>query len=184
MKNKRRLILFALLVAVIAGWIGLLWIETLYEIPENYSLIEDGLYMGGDTEKPPPGTHAVLNLCEKEDPYQCDVHVWEPIRDAAPAPNIDWLKKKVDWVEMHHGAGKTTYVHCFQGRSRSGLVVTAYMMQKYGWTRDEAITNLQVKRPQLKPNPAFMELLREWEQKREVSEKNRTSVKWTAPAHE
>ena len=165
MKITRRAILIAVLVAVIAGWLALVWAERLYDEPENYSLIEDGLWMGGDTDKAPPGTYAVLNLCEKDDPYRCEVHIWEPIRDAAPAPNLDWLKKQVDFVAQHHAAGKTVYVHCFAGRSRSGMVITAYLMQKHGWSRDEAIVNIQEKRPQLKVNAAFMELLGEWEKR-------------------
>ena len=165
MKTARRILLFALLLAAVAAWPTLLWIESLYEIPENYSQIEDGLWIGGDTDKPPPGAYAVLNLCEKEDPYRTEVYVWEPIRDAAPAPTLGWLKKKIDWVETHHAAGKTTYVHCFQGRSRSGLVITAYLMHQHGWSRDEAIEKVREKRPEIRVNTAFLELLKEWEKR-------------------
>jgi len=163
MKTALRITLFALLVVVIGAWPTLLWIESFYDEPQNYAEVEAGLWMGGDTEKPPPGTFAVLNLCEFKDPYQCEVHIWEPIRDAPPVPSVKWLKEKVDFVEAHHGTGKTTFVHCFQGRSRSGLVVTAYLMRKHGWSRDEAIANIRAKRPELKPNAAFMELLMTWE---------------------
>ena len=167
MKTARRCILFALLALAlalaIAAWSTLRWIESLYEIPQNYAEVEPGLWMGGDTDLPPPGTYAVLNLCEKEDPYRTDVYVWDPIRDAKPAPSIKWLKKHVDWVETHHGTGKTTFVHCFQGRSRSGLVVTAYLMRKHSWSRDDAIDKIREKRPEIKVNAAFMELLKEWE---------------------
>lgn len=165
MKNTLRVLLFVLLLAVLAAWPTLLWIESLYEIPENYAQVEPGLWMGGDTDLPPPGAYAVLNLCEKDDAYRSEVYVWEPIRDAAPAPSLDWLKKKVDWVEEHHGAGKITYVHCFQGRSRSGLVITAYLMHKHGWPRDEAIENVRAKRPEIRLNQAFLDLLKEWEKR-------------------
>src|SRR5262245_55774186 len=53
--------------------------------PPNYSRIEGGLWLGGYVAEPPPGTHAVLNLCEAEDPYQVESHRWAPIPDAAPA---------------------------------------------------------------------------------------------------
>ena len=163
MKHLRRVILFALLAVALVAWPVLRWVERLHDIPENYAEIESGLWMGGDTDKPPPGTYAVLNLCEKEDPYRTEIHVWDHIRDAPPAPSIDWLKKQVDFVHTYHGAGKTTFVHCFQGRSRSGLVVTAYLMQKHGWSRDEAIEKIREKRPEIRINTAFMELLSEWE---------------------
>ncbi len=167
MKITRRGILILLLVACIAGWLILLALQRYYAEEENYAEIEPGLYMGGDVLEPPPGTSAVLNLCEQKDAYQCEVHVWEPIRDAAPAPSIAWLKKQVEFVETQRNAGRTTYVHCFQGVSRSGLVVTAYLMHAHRWTRNEAMAFIRERRPQLRPNGAFMELLGEWE-RREV----------------
>jgi hypothetical protein len=131
---------------------------------QDYSLIEDGLYMGADVERPPPGTGAVLNLCEDPDPYQRRVHVWEPIRDSAPAPDIDWLRRMVDFIDAQRRAGVTTFVHCRNGVSRSGMVVTAYLMFKNNWTRDEALAFVRSKRPIVRPNRAFMERLLEWEQ--------------------
>ena len=163
MKKALRIFLFAFLICAISAWPALKWLERSYDLPENYAEVEPGLWIGGDTEQPPPGTIATLNLCEKDDPYGTEVYVWDSIRDAAPAPSIDWLKKKVDWIESQHGAGKTTYVHCFAGRSRSGMVVAAYLMHKHGWSRDEAIARIREKRPEIKVNPAFLELLREWE---------------------
>jgi Dual specificity phosphatase, catalytic domain len=163
MKTARRTALFVLFVLTVAAWPALKWVERSYAVPENHSEVEPGLWMGGYAEAPPPGTVATLNLCEFDDPYRTDVYIWDPIRDAAPAPSIDWLKKKVDWVESQHGAGKTTYVHCFAGRSRSGMVVTAYLMRTHGWSRDDAIARIRQKRPEIKINAAFQELLREWE---------------------
>src|SRR5262245_60219348 len=127
MKVTRRGFLIALLLLTIAAWPMLVWIERLYDLPENFAEVEPGLWMGGDTDKPPPGTYAVLNLCDKDDPYRTEVYLWDHIRDAPPAPSLDWLKKKVDWVETQHGNGNIAYIHCFAGRSRSGMVVTAYL---------------------------------------------------------
>ena len=163
MKIARRNILVLLLVGCVAAWGLLLALERHYGEEENYTQIEAGLYMGGSVAEPPPHTEAVLNLCEMKDSYECVVHVWDPIRDSAPAPKIEWLKEKVAFVEAQQNAGRTTFVHCFQGASRSGLVVTAYLMRKHHWTRDKAMAFIRTKRPQLRPNPAFMELLREWE---------------------
>ena len=155
------------LIVLLASWLGarllLAALEHHHSEDENYSRIEDGLYMGGNSIELPPGTNAVLNLCEYKDLYECDIHVWDKIRDSAPAPDIAWLKQKADWIDEQQHAKNTTFVHCFQGASRSGLVVAAYMMRKYGWTRDEAITHIRAKRSQIRPNPAFMELLSEWE---------------------
>ena len=43
------------------------------------------------------------------------------------------------------------------------MVVTAYVMFKYNWPRDQALAFVRSKRPQTRPNPAFMERLAEWE---------------------
>jgi hypothetical protein len=134
----------------------------------NYTLIEDGLYMGGDENAPPLGTTAVLNLCEKEDPYRTDIYLWEPIPDAAPAPNLDWLRRMVTFVDDNRRAGRTVFVHCRNGVSRSGMVVVAYEMYKHRWNRDQALEFVRSKREMARPNPAFMERLLEWEREVKV----------------
>src|SRR4051812_35888053 len=91
--------------------------------PPNYAKVEDGLYVGGFVPQPPPGTRAVLNLCETEDPYRAEVHKWEPIRDAEPAPTTDWLREQVTFVAAQREAGRPVYVHCRNGVSRSVMVV-------------------------------------------------------------
>src|SRR5436309_38490 len=146
MKLARRIALGVLLICCIAGWLYLIWLEHDYNGPaKNYTQIEDGLWMGGFVDAPPSGTRAVLNLCEIEDPYQCDVHQWEAIKDAE-APGIDWLRKQVNWVGEQRKAGLTVYVHCRNGVSRSGLVVIAYLMFKHNWTRDQAMEYVRSKR--------------------------------------
>jgi hypothetical protein len=163
MKVTRQRILVALLLAAVGAWLCVRLQEQRYREPDNYSEIEPGLYLGGSVAEPPPGTDAVLNLCEFEDRYCCEVHLWERIPDAEPAPTLDWLRRMVDFVDQHRRAGRTTYVHCFAGVSRSGMVVAAYLMFKHRWTRDETLAFMRQQRPSVRPNPAFMELLAEWE---------------------
>lgn len=129
----------------------------------NYSRIEDGLWLGGYVRQPPPGTASVLNLCETEDRYRVPHHRWEPIRDAEPAPTLDWLRQQVAFIDSERRAGRTVYVHCLNGVSRSGMVVAAYLMQREGWTRDRTLEHLRHRRPEVRPNPAFRRLLVEWE---------------------
>src|SRR5262245_41718261 len=167
MKLSRPLILSLLLIGTTAATGGLWWLERQHpqqvEPWTEYSLIEKGLYMGGAAEKPPPGTRAVLNLCQHKESYQCEVHVWEPTPDRPPAPSLDWLRKQVAFVTDQHKAGRTVFVHCHAGISRSGMVVTAYLMRKHKWSRDEALKFVRTKRSIADPNPAFMELLLDWE---------------------
>jgi hypothetical protein len=162
MTAHRRFLVF-LLLATAGASLGLLGVEWWYREGPNNSRIEEGLYMGGQVKQPPPGTTAVLNLCEREDPYRCETYRWEPIPDAAPAPDLDWLRRMVEFIDSKRREGATIYVHCKQGVSRAGMVITAYEMFKNGWTRDEALAFVRSHRPVVRPNPAFMELLAEWE---------------------
>jgi len=171
MKTRwRRIWLAFALVAVLAIGIGanLVMDRVLRRLDHGfgptYSLVEDGLYVGGRVREPPPGTQAVLNLCESRDDYQDDVQVyqWSSIPDTEPAPSIDWLRQQVEFVDQQRQAGRTTYVHCHAGVSRSGMVTTAYLMFKNDWSRDHALEFLLTKRF-VNPNPAFMKLLLEWE---------------------
>jgi hypothetical protein len=174
MKITHRRIMGRLFLTSVLGCVGvvlfLLWLAwSMNEGSKNYTLIEDGLYMGGDEKAPPFGTTAILNLCENDDPYRTDVYLWEPIADAAPAPDLDWLRRVVNFVDDNRRAGRNTFVHCRNGVSRSGLVVVAYLMFKNHWTRDEALAFVRSKREIARPNQAFMERLLEWE--REVKDK-------------
>jgi protein-tyrosine phosphatase len=131
----------------------------------NYSRIDDGLYIGGIVSEPPPGTRAVLNLRETEDPYKAEVHKWSPIPDHEPAPGIDWLREQVEFVDAQRRAGRAEFVHCQAGISRSAMVIVAYEMSRNGWTRDEALAFVRSRRPSVHPNPAFMQLLLDWERR-------------------
>jgi protein-tyrosine phosphatase len=133
--------------------------------PPNYAEVEPGLFVGGRVEHPPWWTHATLNLCESEDTFRSPVHEHHPIRDAEPAPSLEWLADRVAFVEEHRSANRVVYVHCRNGVSRSVMVVTAYLMQKHGWSRDEALAFVRLRRPLARPNPAFMDLLAEWERR-------------------
>jgi protein-tyrosine phosphatase len=119
--------------------------------------------MGGVVRRPPLGTRAVLNLCERADNYGAEYFVWQPIRDAELAPSIDWLRRMVQWVDAQRQAGRSTYVHCRNGVSRSGFVVVAYLMFKNGWNREQGLSFVRRQRALTRPNPAFMERLKEWE---------------------
>ena len=164
MRISRRNALVTLLALSIGVLAVVFWLEQTYlKGGQNYTRIEDGLWMGGHVEKPPRRVKAVLNLCEVEDPYRRDVNLWEPIPDASPAPDLAWLRRMVEFVDAQRRAGLTVYVHCLGGISRSGMVVVAYLMFKNKWTRDEALTFVRTKRDVVRPNPAFMELLLEWE---------------------
>jgi len=51
------------------------------------------------------------------------------------------------------------------GQNRSGAVVTAYLMQKHGMGRDEALSFVQQRRPLAHLDPTMMKLLADWEER-------------------
>jgi hypothetical protein len=141
------------LAAVLLGSVGvfLFAVWRLSREADNYSCIEDGLYLGGLVASPPPGTRAVLNLCENEDPYRAEFHLHEPISDGEPVPSIAWLRRAVAFVEENHRAGRTTFVHCRNGVRRGGMVVTAYLMLQHEWPLERALEFVRSRRPQVRP---------------------------------
>jgi Dual specificity phosphatase, catalytic domain len=164
MRSSLRYLLIAIPIGAAVGW----WFWSTSDRPAreepNYTLIEDRLWMGGLVLEPPRGTRAVLNLCEVPDPYHSDSHLWEPLNDGEPGPSLDDLRRLVEFVGERQQAGDTVYVHCRNGASRSGLVVTAYLMAEHQWTRDQALAFIRSKRTVVRPSPPYMQLLLEWEE--------------------
>lgn len=155
---RRLLLLLAALVA--ATLLAVAWWTT--EGP-NWSRIEPGLYVGGDVGSPPCGTGFVLNLHDRPDSYAVAHYAHEPINDGEPCPDLAWLRRMVGLVEEHRRAGRTVFVHCRNGVSRSGMVAVAYLMREHGMTLEEALAFARRARPGIRPNPVFLPLLRQWE---------------------
>jgi len=154
---------YGLVAVVVLAWGGLVLVEWAYRPGPNYTAIEPGLYLGGYVAAPPPGTRAVLNLCETEDAYRVESSKWEPIADAAPAPGLDWLREQVAWIDGQRRDGRVVYVRCRNGVSRSAMVAAAYLMWRDGLPAEEALERLRMRRPIVRPNRAFRDLLAAWE---------------------
>jgi hypothetical protein len=157
MKIVLRALLATLIIGGIGAWLWLTWLESTYDQP--YCRVEDGLYIGSSVSEPPPGTKAVVNLCGREDPYSVEASLWEPVFEAGKEPNLEWLRRVVEFIAAQRKMNRIVYVHCAAGMNRSGAAVTAYLMQAHGWGRDKALAYLRDKRPQVQPNPLLMRLL-------------------------
>jgi hypothetical protein len=132
-------------------------------VEKPYHLIEDGLYLGSSVGEPPPNTSAVVNLCGREDSYKVEAMRWDPILEGGKAPDVDWLRSAVGFVDAQRRARRTVYVHCMAGENRSVMLVAAYLMTEHGWDRDTALAHVRAKRPQARPDPSLLQLLADWE---------------------
>ncbi len=169
-RHGRALVLLLILGGGAAAWISLQSLEESYgERP--YHQIEPGLYLGMAVQEPPPGTHANVKLCGREDAYELDAQLWAPIFEAgSKEPDLDWVRRVVGFIEEQRRASRQVYVHCLNGVNRSAGAVAAYLMKEHGWGRDRALAYLRAKRPIVQPNLELMSLLAEWEQTLEAKE--------------
>lgn len=160
---RRSQMLVVIMLAALSAWLVLAWHEQ--TLVARYHLIEDGLYLGEAVKQPPLGTQAVVNLCGAKDTYEVEYELHLPIYEAgSPEPSLEWLEQIVSFIDEHRQAERTVFVHCQAGVNRSSAAVIAYLMQKYQWSRAEALRFVQQQRQQANPNPQLIRLLDAWQQ--------------------
>lgn len=69
-------------------------------------------------------------------------------QDIFETPSQDKLRAGVDFI-LSMEEGKSVYVHCKAGRTRSATLVCCYLMKRHNWTPEESYELLASKRPQL-----------------------------------
>ncbi|KAJ1628935.1 protein-tyrosine phosphatase-like protein [Pavlovales sp. CCMP2436] len=83
------------------------------------------------------------------------------VRDEAGVRISKHFDDSFAFIERGLFGGGAVLVHCVVGRSRSGTLVAAYLMRKYGLTMGAALEQIRRVRPQVAPNPSFaIQLLR------------------------
>eukprot|EP00466_Bigelowiella_natans_P019488 jgi/Bigna1/144388/aug1.87_g19096 len=85
------------------------------------------------------------------------------IEDKPGCDLLQHLEQAVSFIEEAIEEGGKVYVHCNQGRSRSGTVVVAYFIRKYHLSVEAALKRVQEKRPVVCPNEGFLLQLRQWQ---------------------
>jgi len=84
--------------------------------------------------------------------------------DDNPNTNIqDYFHDCFSFIDEARNGGGAVLVHCFQGKSRSVAVVTAYVMAMARCTFIEALDAVRRARPCAEPNPGFAVQLRRFE---------------------
>lgn len=148
-----------------------LWLKVQYTAEVAWGLVTrpddvpsevlPGLFIGGFVRTLPALVPAVVDLCAEHQDRLNGVAftLWAPIADAE-YPGDGWLHTVVREVDNLRIRG--VYVHCAEGKSRSGMVVVAYVMMVKRINLDEALAFVQSKRSIVQPNPSFMTGLRGW----------------------
>lgn len=128
--------------------------------------IKDNLWQGAYPGKElPKEIGIVVNLSSECPPesYHEDMKglLWMPTTDGV-YPGIDWLHTCVNYVSASISDGHNVLVHCLAGRSRSTLVVAAYMIKRTGGSVDDALNYIASKRPVICPEPIYVKALQEY----------------------
>ena len=75
-------------------------------------------------------------------------YFWIPVVDYFP-PTADQMKSLIKIIKCN--PGKKILVHCTLGMGRSATLVLMYMIWKYEYTVEEALSKLQAIRPKVLP---------------------------------
>ena len=86
-----------------------------------------------------------------------------PIPSPISSPSADSMDSMDSMASRGGGA---VLVHCEFGVSRSATIVTAFLMQSKGWSFEQGLRFLKTRRPKVKPNLGFREVLSQLELER------------------
>uniref|UniRef100_A0A915E1X0 Phosphatidylglycerophosphatase and protein-tyrosine phosphatase 1 n=1 Tax=Ditylenchus dipsaci TaxID=166011 RepID=A0A915E1X0_9BILA len=72
-----------------------------------------------------------------------------PMQDFTGSASRPDIHKAVEFMNGVAAEGKTCYVHCKAGRTRSATVAACYLMHKHDYMQNVAVHALEMKRPQV-----------------------------------
>ncbi|CAK67283.1 unnamed protein product (macronuclear) [Paramecium tetraurelia] len=84
------------------------------------------------------------------------------LHDTAYDPIRRHFEEAIHFIDEQRKT-KNVLVHCYVGVSRSATLVIAYLMQIYNYSLQAALTFLISRRPQINPNPGFMQQLQQFD---------------------
>ncbi|KAM4845790.1 phosphatidylglycerophosphatase and protein-tyrosine phosphatase 1 [Thomomys bottae] len=82
--------------------------------------------------------------------------------DMTGVPTLANLHRGVQFVLRYQKLGKSVYVHCKAGRSRSATMVAAYLIQVHNWSPEEAIQAITKIRSHIYIRPGQLEVLKKF----------------------
>lgn len=90
-------------------------------------------------------------------------HFVIPVEDDPNEDLLQHFERMSVFIDEALQGGGGVFVHCAMGKSRSAAAVVAYLMYKFGFGRDAALSQVCEGRPVCSPNPGFMEQLAVYE---------------------
>ncbi|KAK0403320.1 hypothetical protein QR680_016858 [Steinernema hermaphroditum] len=72
-----------------------------------------------------------------------------PMEDFTGTTSRQNIDSAVQFIEQIASEGKSVYVHCKAGRTRSATVAVSYLMKRNDWNPNVAFEHLKSKRPQV-----------------------------------
>ncbi len=88
--------------------------------------------------------------------------IWAPLTLSAP-PGLSWTIKMTKQINDLINSGHSVLMHDTLGIQRLGFVITAFYMQRYCLSRDQAIAWVRQKKPDIDPPANYMVLLSKFE---------------------
>lgn len=90
-------------------------------------------------------------------------HLQIDVTDEPESNLLKTIPRTNAFIEGALRAEGTVFVHCAMGVSRSAAIVAAYLMWKYGESRDDTLNSMRKGRSIIRPNEGFMGQLEVWE---------------------
>ena len=87
-----------------------------------------------------------------------------PTIDIFDTPSQDKLRSGVSFIREIEPTGRSVYVHCKAGRTRSATLVACYLMSKHGWTPEQAVDHIKERRPHVLLHRPQWDALRDYHQ--------------------
>ncbi len=100
---------------------------------------------------------AMLQLAELVEQPEIITH-YLPVDDGVPLPP-DLLQEGIDFVKKHQTKGKTVFISCGAGISRSAAFVTAVLKETEGLDLLTALKLVKQKHPDAMPHPVIWQSL-------------------------
>jgi protein-tyrosine phosphatase len=105
---------------------------------------------------------AIDVTAQKEQPFSDEEfnYLWIDCVDTDGQDMAQYFDRAFEFLD----ADQVSFVHCRQGKSRSGTLVLSYLMRKKKMTYEEALAYVCQRRKIVRPNPHFKEQLKKYEE--------------------